>query len=152
VPAGDVSSTNTESFAIDRQRPKRDRLDSMGWRGSPLARRPLIADLLSYPMDSGRTLRLARRRRGLTQRQLAARSGVPQSAIARIESGRVTPRVDSLDRLLRFCGETLESRPARGVGVDRSLIREMLRLSPTERLKSASIEANHLARLLRSAR
>ena len=103
-------------------------------------------------MDSGRTLRLARRRRGLTQRQLAERSGVPQSAIARIESGTVTPRIDSLDKLLRFCGETLEARPARGIGVDRSLIREMLRLSPTERLRAASIEAKTLARLLRSAR
>ena len=103
-------------------------------------------------MDSGRTLRLARRRRGLTQRQLAASSGVPQSAIARIESGNVTPRIDSLDKLLRFCGETLEARPARGIGVDRSLIREMLRLSPSDRLRSASTEADNLARLLRSAR
>ncbi len=103
-------------------------------------------------MDSGGTLRSARRRRGLTQRQLASRSGVPQSAIARIESGAVTPRVDSLDRLLRFCGEMLEARPARGIGVDRSLIREMLSLSPTERLRAASTEANNLARFLRSAR
>ena len=103
-------------------------------------------------MDSGGTLRSARRRRGLTQRQLASRSGVPQSAIARIESGAVTPRIDSLDRLLRCCGEMLEARPARGIGVDRSLIREMLSLSPTERLRVASIEANNLARLLRSAR
>ena len=103
-------------------------------------------------MDPGGTLRLARRRRGLTQRQLAASSGVPQSAIARIESGSVTPRIDSLERLLRFCGETLEARPVRGIGVDRSLIREMLSLSPTERLQAASTEANNLARLIRSTR
>lgn len=76
---------------------------------------------------------------------------MPQSAIARIESGKVMPRIDSLDKLLRFCGETLETRPERGIGVDRSLIREMLRLSPTERLKAASMEASNLARLLRSA-
>ena len=103
-------------------------------------------------MNSGRTLRLARRRKGLTQRQLAERSGVPQPAIARIESGTVTPRVDSLERLLRSCGEALEARPALGIGVDRSLIREMLRLSPTERLRTGSIEANNLARLLSSVR
>jgi transcriptional regulator with XRE-family HTH domain len=102
-------------------------------------------------MYPGRALRLARRRRGLTQRQLAELSGVPQSAIARIESGRVTPRVDSLDKLLRVCGETLETRPQRGIGVDRSLIREMLRLSPAQRLEIASVEANNLERLLSSA-
>lgn len=103
-------------------------------------------------MDAARILRAARRRRGLTQRELAAHAGVPQPAIARIESGTVTPRVDTLEKLLRFCGEGLEARPVRGTGIDRSLIRAMLRLSPAERLRAASLEADNLARLLGSAR
>jgi predicted transcriptional regulator len=101
-------------------------------------------------MDAAQTLRAARRRRGLTQRKLATQAGVPQSAIARIESGTVTPRVDTLEKLLRFCGETLGARPVRGIGIDRSLIRAMLRMSPAERLRAASLEADNLSRLLRS--
>jgi predicted transcriptional regulator len=97
-------------------------------------------------------LRAARRRAGLTQRQLAHIAGVPQSVVARMESGAVTPRVDSLNRLLQACGETLETRPRRGVGVDRSLIRQMLQLSPGERLRNAATEANNLSLLLRAAR
>ncbi len=103
-------------------------------------------------MYSARVLRAARRRAGLSQRELASAAGVPQPVIARIESGRVRPRVDTLDNLLRHCGETLEARPIRGIGVDRSLMRELLRLTPGERLRLASREAQSLSRLLASAR
>ena len=41
---------------------------------------------------------------GLTQRQLAELSGVKQSAIARLESNGVTPRIDTLFKLLRPLG------------------------------------------------
>lgn len=70
---------------------------------------------------SSRVLRHARRRAGLTQRQLAARSGIPQETIARIESGRTDPRVGTLDRLLEACGWGLEVMPRPGQGVDRTL-------------------------------
>jgi predicted transcriptional regulator len=60
---------------------------------------------------------------------------VPQPQIARIESGAVVPRVDTLDRLLEACGEGLESLPRLGIGVDRSLAQELLELSPIERAR-----------------
>ena len=85
----------------------------------------------------------------MTQRELAARIGVPQSAIARIESGVVTPRVDTLDRLLAGCGQGLESRPRLGVGIDRSTIRELLALSPIERARLATLEARNLSAVVR---
>ena len=77
---------------------------------------------------------------------------MPQSQIAKIESGTVVPRVDTLDRLLEACGEGLESLPRPGIGVDRSLMEELLRLDPPERLRRADIEARRMARRLAAAR
>jgi transcriptional regulator with XRE-family HTH domain len=74
---------------------------------------------------------------GLSQRELARRSAVPQAAISRIERGLVSPRTETLDRLLRACGRDvgLVARP--GTGLDRSLIRERLRLTTSERARLA---------------
>ena len=75
----------------------------------------------------------ARRSAGLTQRQLAERSGVPQPTIARIESGKQMPRADTLDKLLKACGWELDMTPRRGEGEDRSLIRHWLSMTTLER-------------------
>lgn len=47
---------------------------------------------------------LARRRAGLTQRALAAATGVSPSTIARIERGRMEPTLALLTRLVDGCG------------------------------------------------
>jgi predicted transcriptional regulator len=86
---------------------------------------------------AGRMLRHARRRAGLTQRQLAATVGIPQETIARIEAGRVDPRVGTLDRLLEGCGFGLEHLPRLGIGVDRTQIQELLAVEPSARLGRA---------------
>jgi transcriptional regulator with XRE-family HTH domain len=96
-------------------------------------------------MDIGGAVRRARRRIGLSQRQLAEKSGVPQSTVARIETGAVVPRVDTFERLLKACDRSLEVLPRLGIGIDRSLIREMLRLAPAERLRVAAKSAKNLA-------
>jgi predicted transcriptional regulator len=70
--------------------------------------------------------------------------GAPQPVVARIESGAVVPRIDTLDRLLAGCGEQLESRPRLGVGLDRSVIRNLLALSPGQRARLAVEEARNL--------
>lgn len=101
-------------------------------------------------MKAARALRYGRRRAGLTQRELAQRSGIPQSTIGRIESGAVDPRVGTLTALLRACGFDLEVEPLLGQGVDRSQLQEMLRLTPTERLVNATVAARGLS-LLRAA-
>jgi transcriptional regulator with XRE-family HTH domain len=103
-------------------------------------------------VNAGRLVREARRHAGLTQRVLAARVGVAQSAVAKIESDVVVPRADTLERLLEACGWALESMPRLGVGVDRSGIREALRQSPAERLGRAEDEARSLDRLLSAGR
>ena len=86
---------------------------------------------------AGRMVLHARRRAGLTQRALAARAGIAQETIARIERGRIDPRVNTLDRLLEACGFGLESMPRLGIGIDRTLIRDLLAMSPEQRLRWA---------------
>jgi transcriptional regulator with XRE-family HTH domain len=76
----------------------------------------------------------ARRRAGLTQRELAARAGTSQSAIARIERGRQLPSVETLQRILRACGLDLELRIVLQDTTQDSTIRTTLALTPKERL------------------
>ena len=49
----------------------------------------------------------ARSAAGLTQEALAERMGTTQSAIARMEGGRVSPSVDTLRRYAAAVGKTL---------------------------------------------
>lgn len=83
----------------------------------------------------GRILREARLRHHVSQEQLASRASTTQSAISRIESDRVSPSVETLRELLRLLGEDLilSSQP-REWGVDRTQVRERLRLTPEQRL------------------
>ena len=103
-------------------------------------------------MKSARILRESRRSAGLTQHALAARAGVPQPVVARIESGKSVPRVDTLDRLLRACGRSLEPAPVLGAGIDRSGIRELLALTPGERARLAAADARALDAVERAAK
>ncbi|WP_375488561.1 helix-turn-helix domain-containing protein [uncultured Jatrophihabitans sp.] len=71
-------------------------------------------------MDAGSALRAARRWRRLSQRQLADVSGVPRQTIERIEAGGTSPRVNTLDTLLRSVGYELvvENQFGRRLRVD----------------------------------
>jgi transcriptional regulator with XRE-family HTH domain len=95
-------------------------------------------------------LRKARRDAGLTQRQLADRTGVAQPTIARIERGIADPRARTLERLLRACGYELKLEHRAGAGVDRSQFHALLRLRPVERLKLLRDDAAGLERLDRA--
>ncbi len=101
---------------------------------------------------AGRMVRYARRRAGMTQRQLAAKAGIPQESIARIERGRVDPRVGTLDRLLEACEFGLEAMPRLGIGIDRPQIRERLALPPERRLARAIDENRMFVELRRTLR
>lgn len=54
-------------------------------------------------------LREARSRRGMTQRELATAAGVPQSLIAKIESGTRQPTLPTLMRLIEAAGFTVQA-------------------------------------------
>ena len=91
-------------------------------------------------------IEVARRQAGLTQRDLARRAGTPQSAIARIESGRANPTVTTVQRLLDATGYALQLQlvsvpPPDPVveryklDVDRTLLRENLKKTPDQRIR-----------------
>jgi len=88
-------------------------------------------------MKAGILVRQARREAGLGQRELARTVGIPQPTVSRIERGLASPRFETLDRLLRACGRQLDLVERRGLGVDRTLIRERLRMTPGERARLA---------------
>ncbi len=56
----------------------------------------------------GRLIEVARRRAGLSQRDLAERSGTSAAAICLYERGERIPRVDTLRRVIAATGATLE--------------------------------------------
>lgn len=59
---------------------------------------------------AGNLLRLARAKRGWTQRQLAEAAGVAHSTVARIESGTSQPTLPTLTRLLAAADLDLRTR------------------------------------------
>lgn len=92
-------------------------------------------------------IRDARRAAALTQSELAARLGVSQSAIAKLEREGCNPTVETLDRTLRAAGFRLQLiAPAWG-GIDQSLIRQALERSPAERIKSVERMNQEMRRL-----
>jgi transcriptional regulator with XRE-family HTH domain len=78
----------------------------------------------------------ARRRAGISQGELARRSGVAPSLIGRYERYEVIPSFERLRALVRACGLELSFRLANidASGHDGVLIERELRRTPAERL------------------
>lgn len=98
-------------------------------------------------MTTAQILRQARLRAGLSQGELAVRAGTSQPAIARLESGASNPTLATLQRLVGAAGFELRINLVPKVvsdplveaykrDVDRSLLRENLRRSVDDRLRS----------------
>jgi transcriptional regulator with XRE-family HTH domain len=111
-----------------------------------LLRRGDNISVIIQRVDAGELIRRARTWARLSQRGLAAHAGMPQPAVSRIERGHVSPRIDTVDQLLRACGVALELVPRPGRDVDRTLILERLRLTPAERARLIAREWNATGR------
>lgn len=77
-------------------------------------------------------LRETRRRSGISQRELARRSGVAYSVISAIETGQRDPSVGLLERLLAALGKELRvaaERDAEGLEAQGAELRQALRLA-----------------------
>jgi transcriptional regulator with XRE-family HTH domain len=85
-------------------------------------------------MVSWAVVQEARRRAGLTQRELAHRAGTSQAAIARIERGRQVPSLETLQRILRACDLDLRLELTPHDPHDEELIEATLALRPEDRL------------------
>jgi transcriptional regulator with XRE-family HTH domain len=70
------------------------------------------AEVLKAKLKLATELILLRRSRGLTQRQLSARTGIQQSEISRIEGGRANPTAATLAALASALGGELRIVPA----------------------------------------
>lgn len=67
-------------------------------------------------------IRDARKKKGLSQRELSERSGVPQSHISRIENGAVDLRLSSLIELARTLDMELLMVPRKAVTAVQSIV------------------------------
>lgn len=94
-------------------------------------------------------IRKARNDAGLSQAALAHRLGVSQAAVAKLERPGSNPTIDTLDDVLWATGRQLTlSAPARRPGVDESLIRQQLELSPAERLRQLDRHIHEVRRMV----
>jgi len=94
--------------------------------------------------EIGRSLKAARKAKGLSQRALAKIAGVPQSHISKIETAGVNLRVSSLTEIARALDLELELVPRKAVPAIKSIIRST---KPATSLQSAPI-SKELRRLM----
>jgi transcriptional regulator with XRE-family HTH domain len=84
---------------------------------------------------------------GLTQAQLAARLGISQSAVAKLERQDANPTVRTLELALRAIGRQLELRAALP-DIDETFIRAQLALPPAERIRKLEQHAAEIATIM----
>ncbi len=89
-----------------------------------------------------KNLKRARKAKGLSQRELSAKSGVPQSHISKIENGAVDLRVSSLVALARTLDLELELVPRKTVPAVQSIVRKTINsdLMDTQRRAQEEID------------
>jgi transcriptional regulator with XRE-family HTH domain len=92
-------------------------------------------------VSSGNVIRSARRRAGLTQRELAVRLGKSQSEIGRWERGEARPSFETVQRVVRACGLQLTTSLSAADDSYIPHIDRMLALPPRGRVGRAADQA-----------
>lgn len=99
-------------------------------------------------MRGGEMIKEARRRAGLSQRELAERLGTTQSVITRWETGQRSPTFETLVRAVRACGLDLAVSLGPPDPDHDLFIRENRKLSPAARLEQMTQQSAGLDELL----
>ncbi len=86
-------------------------------------------------MHGGELVREARKRAGLSQRELAERLATTQPVIARWERGTASPAFERVVAAVRACGFDLAVRIVARDDEHALLVQENLRLTPSQRLR-----------------
>jgi hypothetical protein len=86
----------------------------------------------------GRVLRDARRRAGVSQGQLAIRTGIAAPSISRIENGRESPSFERFASCMEALGfePRVDLRPLGGSEADPTHLAAEARMTPSQRLES----------------
>jgi transcriptional regulator with XRE-family HTH domain len=103
-------------------------------------------------MKANRLVRAARKRKGLTQRGLAAKTRIPQPMISLIERGLQDPRYSTLQKIFRACDLEMDVVNVAGRGIDRTQFMSTLPLTPEERLRRSVVATRAINELVRNAR
>ena len=104
----------------------------------------------SIDVWAGNVLRIARAKTGLTQRQMAAKAGVPYSTIAKIESGARQPTHPTMAKMLAAVDLALSTRVVPYDDHDDVLWQQEQLRGPSERAQMKA-EQELLAREVTSA-
>ena len=103
----------------------------------------------SESMVSGDLIRESRLRAGLTQAELGARIGKPQSVIARWERGAVDPSLETLRGVIRGCGLDLHFHLSRLDDSNEAIIDHHLKMTPAERFADLMVRVEFHDRVQR---
>lgn len=82
-------------------------------------------------------LRAARERKAISQRELSAKTGIPQAQISRLERGTVDIRLSSLVSLARALGLEVALVPRSAMPAVDSIVRQSQRHEPPRAVKTA---------------
>jgi transcriptional regulator with XRE-family HTH domain len=98
-------------------------------------------------------IRQARTDAAMTQAELAARAGLSQSAIARLERGGSNPTIATLASVIAATGHRLSlSAPPHRASFDEGQLRERLAMSPAQRLANFTASSHNLGAMAHRAR
>ena len=91
--------------------------------GNDMSRQIRPIRLRGLPVDLRAQIKNARKRRGWSQRELAAKIGLPQPHISGIESGHIVPRFNTLLDFVRVLDQDILLVPRALVPAVQSLVR-----------------------------
>lgn len=108
---------------------------------------------ITFMISSADLIRAARREAAMTQADLAARAGLTQSAVARLERSSSNPTIATLANVIAATGHrlTLAAEPHRA-SFDEGQLRERLAMTPAQRLANFTASSESLDRMVQRAR